>query len=250
MKNKKKVLVNESKWAAVSFSAGTFSPGLNTTEMMDNTRSGLNLTTYDLKSGNSSMSQSEKVKSGTSMAMTVSAGKRIFKRFILQGGISYLNQTSASENEIIEIAPANQVYSTASFRPESTSSVTYLTQQEINSTFQFISVPVQVGYMIIDRKFGVQINGGVSPDFFLSNEVYNETTQVETINSAGADETFKSVSLSGLGSLELSYKFLKHYRLSVVPGIRYSLTPVYNDNSLASAKPFVADVGLRFRYIF
>ena len=251
MAKKKNTAVNENKWAAVSFSAGTFSPGIGNTEIIESNRAVTNNISFDgLQSSSTPATKSENVKPGTSIAMAISAGKRIFKKFILHGGVSYLNQTSASNSEVVSVAPANKVYGVASYSLESTNSVTYQSQQEINSTFQFISVPVQLGYMLVDRKFGIQVNGGLSPDFFLKNSVYNETTQVETTNSAGEDGTFNTVSLSGLGSIEFSYKFLNHYRLSLAPGVKYSLTSIYNENTTASAKPFVADIGLRFRYIF
>jgi hypothetical protein len=202
---------------------------------------------------NSRSVKDEKIKAGTSMSFLVSAGKRIFKRWVVQGGVNYLNQTSQSNSSTIVVAQANQADSkfASSFSPETTNSVTYTTPSEINSTFQFVSFPVQAGYMVVDRKFGVQVNGGVSPDFFWRNSVYDESTKVGAVSSAsGSNETFKAVSLAGLGGVEVSYRFSRHYRVSLVPGFRYSLTPIYKENTLASAKPFVADVGLKFRYVF
>ena len=249
---KKKPETMEKSWASVGFSAGSFSPGgVSGNNLAPRTQTNSPGTAmFDLKSTKQAASTGENIKSGSSISMAISGGKRIFKRWVLQGGVSYLSQTSSSESEVVNVAPANQVYNTASFAPETTNSVTYETLQEINSTFQYLTGPLQLGYMVVDKKFGVQINGGISPDFFLKNSVYNESTQVETSNSSGEGEAFKTVSLSGLGSIEFSYKFFEHYRVSLMPGVRYTLTPVYNDNSFASAKPFVADIGLRFRYIF
>ena len=244
----KKTSVSENKWAAIGFSAGSFSPGTTGNELMSSSLSSNQkaYTLADFRNTSSTITKSEKVKLGTSMAMAISAGKRIFKRWVLQGSITYLNQNSTTEEKIISAAPVGTTVSTL----DAANWVTYESQQDINSTFQYLSVPFTLGYMLVDRKFGLQINGGVSPDFFLKNSVYNETTQIETVNSAGSGEVFKSVSLSGLGSIEISHSFFTHYRLSLAPGVKYSLTPIYNNNFLASAKPFVADVSLKFRYTF
>ena len=174
------------------------------------------------------------------------------KRWVLQGGLTYLNQNSESITQFIETEMAynSADIKSASFGPENSNAVTYTTDSEINSSFQFISLPVQAGYMLVDQKFGVQLNGGFSPDVFLKSTVSEKSSNTETISKAGANSTFRTISVSGLGGLELSYRFMRRYRISLAPGIRYSLTPVYKENSLASAKPFTADIGLRFRYVF
>jgi hypothetical protein len=179
--------------------------------------------------------------------MSISGGKRVAKRWLLQGGLSYLNQNSKSNTSTVTVAQSFNT--TGSIAPENFNAVTSTTESEINSTFQFISLPVQAGYMLVDQKFGVQLNGGFSPDVFLKSTVSDKASQ-ETISTTGSNSTFKAVSLSGLGGVELSYRFSEHYRIALVPGFRYSLTQVYKENSLASAKPFMADIGLRFRYVF
>lgn len=249
---KKKSNLPENKWASVGFSAGSFQPGTSGGEMVQASRNAP--ASFSSLQVDQPTKKDEKFSPGTSMAFILSAGKRVFKRWVVQGGLSYLNQTSNSSSNIVSVAPANQlaeIKTSGSFSPEATNSVTYTTPNEINSTFQFISIPVQAGYMLVDKKFGVQINGGVSPDFFWKSSIYDQSTQETTTSSvAGSNETFKTVSLAGLCGVEVSYRFSKHYRVSLVPGFRYSFTPIYKENTLASAKPFVADIGLRFRYVF
>ena len=243
----------ENTFASVGFAAGSFMPGAGGAEIAQAGR--VSSTLYsNLQSD--PIAKDEKIQRGTSISWAVSAGKRIFKRWVVQGGVSYLNQSASTQSTILEVAPANELavtkaggFDANSFSPEATGSVTYATPNEINSTSQFISVPLQAGYMLIDRKLGLQINGGLSPDFFLKNSMYDQSTEIETTQS-GKNETFKTMSVSGLGGLELSYRFSKHYRVSLAPGFRYALTPIYKQNSLASAKTFVADIGLKFRYVF
>jgi hypothetical protein len=251
---RKSVLNTENQWAAVGFSAGSYFPGIGggeVTESLNSIRAAQVSSGFADFKNTPTTTKEERIKSGTSTAMAVSGGTRLAKRWVLQGGVSYLNQSSTTESEVVSVAQANQVADDKSgYTLESTNTVTYGELQEINSNFKFISVPLQIGYMVLDDKVGLQINGGIAPDFLLNNTVYNEATQVQTSNSASDSGNLNTVSVSGIGGFEVSYRFLNHYRLSLVPGVKYSLTPVYSDNSLASAKPFVADIGLRFRYIF
>ena len=257
-RSKKKSNPPENVWAAVGFAAGNFSSNATGGELLQANRSSdvssLGSQPMPFETSNRSTT-AENSKPGISMAYTLSAGKRIFKKWVLQGGITYLNQSANSTASIPSVAPANQFLgsknSNDSYSPETTFGVTYMTQNEIKSTTQFISIPIQAGYMILDRKIGIQINGGLAPDIFLKNSIYESGDPNGSGSSTtGTNETYKAMSLTGLGGLEVSYQLSKHYRISLVPGFRYSLTQVYKDASLASSKPFVADIGLRFRYLF
>jgi hypothetical protein len=256
-RSKKKSIKSENMWAAVGFAAGNYSSNATGGELLQASRApassgvGAPFTESDA----TARASSENQKPGYSMAYSIAAGKRIFKKWVLQGGITYLNQSANSIASVPSVAPVNQVLGSGELKdfdsPETTYGVTYTTQNEIKSTTQFISMPIQAGYMIVDRKIGVQLNGGISPDFFLRNSVYENGKQSESLGASGdTNKSYNAISLAGLGGLEVSYQFSKHYRISLVPGFRYSLTPVYKESSLASTKPFVADIGIRFRYLF
>lgn len=245
-KKKRKGVPAENSWAALGVAAGNFTSNASNLELLtanSNTRTA----SAPFLDSKSNSTKTEDNKPGSSYSMSISGGKRVARRWLLHGGLSYLNQNSKSNTSNVTIEQAYNT--TGSIAPENFNAVTSTEESEINSTFQFISLPVQAGYMLVDQKFGVQLNGGFAPDVFLKSTVSDKVSN-ETINTSGSNSTFKAVSLSGLGGVELSYRFSEHYRIALVPGFRYSLTPVYKENSLASAKPFMADIGLRFRYVF
>ncbi len=125
------------------------------------------------------------------------------------------------------------------------------TPYNITSENEFVSVPVQAGYLFIDRKMGLQLNSGVSTDFFIRNTLSDPSGQRQSYSqSAGQDSPYRSVTFSGLLNSEVSYKLSNRYRVAVVPGFRYSFSPVLKSTSGSSGNPFVWDVGFRFRYIF
>jgi hypothetical protein len=128
--------------------------------------------------------------------------------------------------------------------------VTVSSPYEINSVNEYLSVPVQAGYLLVDRKIGLQLNSGLSTDFFMQNTLTDKSGQLASFSSsAGTESPYRMVSWAGLVGTELSYKIATHYRVAITPGLRYSLNSVLKSDAV-SANPLVWDVGFRFRYIF
>jgi hypothetical protein len=120
----------------------------------------------------------------------------------------------------------------------------------VNNSLRYISLPVQAGYLLVDRQFGIQMNAGVSTDMFLQNTIDPEGSLERTTEGPGEDSPYRSVNFSGLVGSEISYRFANRYRLSLNPGIRYPFRSIYKDEVGVNSTPLTFDVGLRFRYIF
>lgn len=194
------------------------------------------------------LSTKDDVQQGIATSITLAGGKRIGNRFNIQGGISYLNQQYATNSESLSIGLLNDIDPGATAL-NGEQVVTTSSTNEFKNQIQFMSMPVMLGYMIVDKKFGLQVNAGIAPDFFLKSTINNRSEDTETVIS-GQNDSFNRMSVAGLGGLELSYALSRRYRISLNPGVRYSLTSVYKDKTLSSTKPLVADVGLRVQYLF
>lgn len=161
---------------------------------------------------------------GKSYSYGVIGGVRLAERWVLQTGVQYMNQTMNS----------------------STSPYVNYSGGGLISTNEFVSVPVQAGYLLVNRKIAWQLNPGVSTDFFVRNTLSNQ--QQSMSQGAGDNSPYRSVNFAGLMSSEFSYKLGKNYRLSLVPGMRYSFNPALKSTTTGNAIAW--DVGFRFRYIF
>lgn len=231
----------EKLWTSVGFAAGSF----NTVNS--------NVSTSQSFAVNNVASQQAKA-SGSSYTVGLSMGTRLSKRWIVQGGVNYMTQSSdytsnavgASSDFASFSAPSvNSMMSEADNRILSTAPYT------INSSLQFVSIPLQAGYMIVNKRFGVQLNGGVSTDMFLQNTLTPESDNVsKTTQGSGSESPYRTFNFSGLVGTEFSYKFGQHYRLALNPGIRYPFSSIYKSDQPITAMPLTFDVGLRFRYIF
>lgn len=248
MTSKKDKPTAESIWASLGASTGNYSPTASlasgsASKAYAQSPSGLS---------NSHGAYSTTASRGTSFSVGMNLGKRISKRWLLQGGVTYLNQAigytsnyavvDANNNVLASVADYSSINSFSSL-------IAVSSPYEINSVNEYISVPVQAGYLLVDRKFGFQLNSGLSTDFFMKNTLTDKSGQMASFSSsAGNDSPYRTVSWSGLVGTELSYKIATQYRVSITPGLRYSINSVLKSDAVSS-NPLVWDVGFRFRYI-
>jgi hypothetical protein len=233
MAHKERKIIHEQVWASATAATGSYIPNTNTNNFAS--------------SGQSTSGSSSSV--GSSFSVGMLGGLRVAKRIVLQSGIQYMNQSINSTSYVSSSSPltaaAKSIYSSAPVAINVSSPYT------LNSANEFVSVPVQAGYLFIDRKIGLQLNSGVSSDFFIQNTLSDPSGLRQSYSQGtGQDSPYRAVNFSGLMSSEVSYKLGNRYRVSVVPGMRYSFNPVLKSNLNSSGNPLVWDVGFRFRYIF
>ena len=200
--------------------------------------------------------------SGYSYSMGINMGTRLSDRWVLQGGVNYLTHASeyVANNMVME---AGDNYSQQKFHAASTtelmsadpndlsSKLVYSAPYSVSNSMRYLSIPMQAGYLLVDRIFGLQLNAGLATDLFLQNTISAESDHLaKTSQSAGSDSPYRSVNLSGLLGTEVSYRFGERYRVSVNPGIRYPFNTIYKSELGVESAPLTFDVGLRFRYIF
>lgn len=226
----------EKLWTSVGVAGGKYDPNMSGASYAMNS------------SGRMSVS---KPSTGTSYSVGVAVGHKLSKRFVVQGGIAYLTQSAeyssnTSNNGVATLAESLK-YSSGLTNADFAATIPY----SIDNNMQFISVPLQAGYVLIDRDFAVQLNGGITTDLFLRNTLTPDDDNYKKVSqSAGQDSPYRSVNFSGLVGTEFSYKISQQYRISLTPGFRYSLNSIYKSEIGTQINPMVYDVSLRVRYIF
>jgi hypothetical protein len=246
---------SEKLWTSVGFAAGSF----NNVNSSVASSSGSLMMADARSSAVDDVAKQQANASGSSYSIGVNLGARISSRWVLQGGINYMTQASdyvasaigTADYQNFSAPSANSIMSADKQSAEYASQVVPTAPYNVNNSMQFVSVPVQAGYLLVNRKVGVQLNGGLSTDLFLQNTITPESDRLEkTTEGSGSNSPYRTVNFSGLVGTELSYRFSRHYRLALNPGLRYPLNSIYKSDQPVTAAPMTFDIGLRFRYIF
>ncbi|MEQ1584828.1 MAG: outer membrane beta-barrel protein [Cyclobacteriaceae bacterium] len=235
----------EDLWASVGASAGNYSPqaNFNSYAMASPATGAVNL-------NNSASSNS--YSQGSAYSVGLNLAKRVSNHWVVQGGLSYLNQSIGYTSNFATVYAGSKSAFVADYATlqQNASTLTLTNPYEINSVNQFVSLPIQAGYLLVDRKVGWQLSTGMATDIFLQNTLTDKSGQLDKYSAgAGDDSPYRTLSWSALMSTELSYKVGTQYRVSLAPGLRYTMSPVLK-SAVGTGNPIVWDIGFRFRYIF
>ncbi|UZO82030.1 hypothetical protein NBT05_06055 [Aquimarina sp. ERC-38] len=109
----------------------------------------------------------------------------------------------------------------------------------------YIEVPMEISYQLIDKKFGLNIIGGMSTLFLqdsnLSLDAGNFTTTI------GAATNVNSLSFTGNIGLGLGYSISKKIEANLQPLFKYQVNAYQNDSSDFSPFLFGVYTGITFK---
>jgi len=239
----------ENTWLSFGAAAGSYNPGnssssyTTSSSLMQSSMAGIN---------NQSAPQSNTRSSvGSAYSVGLSFGKKVAERWIVQTGVNYMNQAiSFTSNYATYTASNDRAAFVADYADKTTAPLSITQPYKVNSSMEFVSVPVQAGYLLIDRKLALQWNAGVATDIFLRNTLKDQSGKsARYTQGSGADSPYRALNMAALTSTEISYKMGRQYRLSLVPGVRYSFQSALKSQS-GTGNPLIMDIGFRFRYIF
>lgn len=191
---------------------------------------------------------------GISYSVGVNFGLRLTEKWVIQSGIAYAHR-SASTNSTTNVRNvANDIKTPANFGNVATESdknvLTSVTQDyQLLNSFQFASVPLKAGYLLVDRKFGIMVLAGVSADFFLSNTLSESDDKIEEVKvAAGSDSPFRDVNFNGVIGAEFSYRLSRNYHLTIEPNYGVALNSFTKSGSSFTSNPqtFGIAAGLKF----
>jgi hypothetical protein len=213
-------------------------------------------------SNNVSVANKQARANGVAYSMGVSFGTKVANRWVVHGGINYLTQSSNYVATNVITGPNYQTLQAESINAlgklpaladaaSASDRLAPTVPYAVNNNLKFFSVPMQAGYLLVNQKFGVQVNAGISTDLFLENTITPEGGSLDkTTQGSGSESPYRTVNFSGLMGTEFSYRLGHRYRIALNPALRYPLNSVYKSDVGIESTPLTFDVGLRFRYIF
>ncbi|WP_437371533.1 outer membrane beta-barrel protein [Maribacter litoralis] len=110
----------------------------------------------------------------------------------------------------------------------------------------YLELPVELNYALIDKKFGVNIIGGVSSLFLIDNAV--SLTSGDLTTEIGEANNINDLNFSANMGLGLNYNFSQKVRFNVEPIFKYQLNTFSDVNG--TFRPYSVGVysGLTFKF--
>lgn len=267
-------------WAGVNFSAGVFNPNVEYGSggrsfspfgflggMKDEASYGDavpsdqygNMMATDVDQESTIYSQTNNQRdyqADQALAYSVNLGYRLGRRWILESGLGYSYNKSTTTSNSYFSDPVSQrkvpdLYA-AEYTTPDLNTVNYVSEgYEIFNTFEFVTVPIDVGYLLVNRKFNVILKTGISSNIFLQNTIGNQDIGFDDIQLNNSDGTpYRDVYLNGKFSTQLSYTIYKRYHLSLEPGYRFALNSMTGNNTDFVSYPssFMISTGLWYSF--
>lgn len=110
----------------------------------------------------------------------------------------------------------------------------------------YVEVPLELNYALLDKKFGINLIGGVSSLFLVDNAVILESNQL--ITEMGEANNANDVNFSTNIGLGFNYEISQRLQLNVEPIFKYQLNTF--SESAGNFRPYAVGVysGLNFRF--
>jgi len=200
------------------------------------------------------------------------AGYKVGKRLIVKSGFIFNNirQTtqnvdlkgvnpsySVPGNSILASTPAGQVRmnKTGNSRSETVlnsnyslaSTDKYSGISQLNQDINFIEIPLQATYKLVDNKFNIGLNGGISTNILIGNKAVLS----DNGGRIGTGETanMRSIVYSGAVGIEVGYEITNRITLTVEPRIKHFINSLSTSKSV-TYKPYQMGIVTGLTYSF
>jgi hypothetical protein len=252
-----KQLKEKSFWAGIEAGAGKFSPNFSGTNTITNSVSSSTVASAvgagDFRNPSASATQNS-MNEGVATSIGFDFGLKLGKKWTLESGLAYtnINNSSSGSIDVLDISsdarilassPNNADIQEAPTTRERTMVVSSSLESEIdlNSTMRFASMPIKAGYFLVDNKFSLRLNAGLSANYLITNSLSDPTKQI--VNSTQL-HLYNDWSLDGIGGIEFGYRLFDKIDMTIEPNYRHSISPL--SNSINSPSRFVVQTGFRY----
>lgn len=120
---------------------------------------------------------------------------------------------------------------------------------KLNQKTQYVEVPLELSYAILNKKIGIAIKGGMSTLFLTENVISISGNDGNDGNmQIGKASNLNNVHFSSNLGLGFSYNFMKNFQVNVEPTLKYQIN-TFNKNA-EDFSPYVIGVNTGISYKF
>ena len=116
----------------------------------------------------------------------------------------------------------------------------------LNHEFNYLEVPLELKYALVNKKIGINMIGGISTLFLQGNELSIESGDFTT--KVGRVNNLNEVSFSGNLGLGVDYKLNEQFILNLEPIFKYQFNAI--DDNEGNFRPYYFGVytGVSFKF--
>ncbi len=265
-------------WASVSMMPGAFDPSVAVRSVQPSVSNSFNNTATAL-SNTSGQSSSVNSRANFSVAFQAGAGVQVTDRWSVESGVGYLsgrstvetpsqqplasiqmdiiaNRNTGGNNTLYTDALRNSIQTgkaaASGVQNSYTTSATmgyrsqaYSSQQSLTNDYQFVQVPVQVGYQLRTRKrLSMAVLGGLLTNIFVRNTVGNELVVT------AKDGVYRPVSLAAIMGARFRYRPSNRWSASLAGVYQPSLESATKSDAQVESRPTSAGMSFGVDYHF
>lgn len=259
---------SEKFWAGVGVGSGSFDPNYQSGPS-NLLASSLNLSTAENYAATNSFrieSQSpavrEGMKSGSTIDMGLNFGVRVSENWIVESGLYFTQADAVTQTNVVVESPnvVEPIAASSETRGVTelnnlvgTEKIIQYSYQDVNfdNQFQFASLPIKAGFILIDSRLNIVLNAGVATNLYLGNKLEDPNSDVANVSiGPGKSSPYREVSFAGLGGLQIGYALFDQVEFTIEPYMRQPITSLTKQNTsfVASPSGLGINTGIRYRF--
>lgn len=264
----KKAHSSEKFWAGVGVGSGSFDPNYQSGPS-NLLASSLNLSTAENYAATNSFrieSQSpavrEGMKSGSTIDMGLNFGVRVSENWIVESGLYFTQADAVTQTNVVVESPnvVEPIAASSETRGVTelnnlvgTEKIIQYSYQDVNfdNQFQFASLPIKAGFILIDSRLNIVLNAGVATNLYLGNKLEDPNSDVANVSiGPGKSSPYREVSFAGLGGLQIGYALFDQVEFTIEPYMRQPITSLTKQSTsfVASPSGLGINTGIRYRF--
>lgn len=116
----------------------------------------------------------------------------------------------------------------------------------LNQKLGYIEMPLEVTYKVLDKKFGIDVIGGMSTMILNRNEIYLQSSELNV--KIGEANNLNNIHFSGNVGIGFKYDIFRRLEARIEPVFKYQINTFNND--AGNFKPYVFGVysGINFSF--
>ncbi|MGV9002487.1 hypothetical protein [Flavobacterium sp.] len=116
----------------------------------------------------------------------------------------------------------------------------------LNQKMGYIEMPIEISYTIVNKKYGIEILGGISTMFLSKNEIFLEAEGMNI--KIGEASNLNPVHFSSNIGVGLTYGFFKNFQARIEPTFKYQINTFSRDSQ--NFKPYIMGIYSGVSYNF